>query len=513
MSALLAASSLLTALAILVCGIGYALALPPFPLGFLGWFILIPFWAVIEGRTWKQAIRLGYLLGLSISFFSTWWIGYDTIPGAVGALLFSALYYAIYALVHQTLTESWPTAGHWVSPFIWVSMEWLRSQGQLAFPWITLGNTQTSYLHLIQIAAVTGVWGVSLWCALLNASLWWSIKSGLRSTRAFFGYALFALLFALVFVQGWWTIPPPQEPEQPFEVGIIQPNISPYEKWNPRKFETNFALHIDLTREVLRKADDRLDLILWPETSVPTILRRQYGYARLLQRFADSSGVPLLVGTMDDRFEKNNERKLFNAAVLFNPDSTRMQWFWKTHLVPAGERVPFSEYFPYLKRLEVGGGHFSEGDSLFPLRTAKAAIGVGICFESIFPNIMRQIACNGSTLLAVITQDGWFGPYQGPYQHAGMCVFRAIENRSWVVRSAYTGISMAVDPGGRITRSLPLDTLGTMVVRVGLKTPGQTTFYQRHGDFIGWVGTLFLIGGLGAKAWQTLSRTSHGNPA
>ncbi|MCD6532356.1 apolipoprotein N-acyltransferase, partial [bacterium] len=179
----------------------------------------------------------------------------------------------------------------------------------------------------------------------------------------------------------------------------------------------------------------------------------------------------------------------FNSAVVVMPDGSYQQTYNKIQLVPFSEYIPLQDKFKFLRKLNYGGSHFTPGDefTIFDINSAK--FGVMICYESIFTHIARKFRSSGAEFLVNITNDGWFGKSQGPYQHAMFNVFRAIENRIWIARCANTGISMFVDPHGVITHRTRLFERAVLVGEIELTH--TTTIYDRLGDFVGW-GSLAL---------------------
>jgi len=221
------------------------------------------------------------------------------------------------------------------------------------------------------------------------------------------------------------------------------------------------------------------DLIVMPETALPFYFFYEKELTDMVRRRARETGVFYLAGA--PFFQQDMERAHFyNSAFLINPDGEVMGRYDKTHLVPFGEYVPFGEFLPFIEKLVAGVGDFSPGKADHVIYMNGCGLGVQICYEIIFPDICRRMVKNGADIVINITNDAWYGRTGAPYQHFSMTVFRAVENRRSLVRSANTGISGFIDPAGRIRESTGLFVDAVQVYRVPVKS-GQT-FYTGKGD-------------------------------
>ncbi|MCK4416996.1 MAG: apolipoprotein N-acyltransferase, partial [Candidatus Latescibacteria bacterium] len=245
-------------------------------------------------------------------------------------------------------------------------------------------------------------------------------------------------------------------------------------KWGPEGLTISFAT---LEQQTLRACPHRPDLIIWPETATPCYLVRQAKYRRRLHSFCDSVKTPIFTGSPHYDFQT---RRFYNSAFLFMPGERGVQSYDKIHLVPGSERVPFSDTFRFLKKIALRAGDFSIGKRFTVFQHPKGRFSVLICFESIFPELTRQFVLRGAEFLVNITNDAWFGRTSGPYQHAQIAVFRAIENRIAIARCANTGVSMLIDPYGRISGATPIFTPRILVDTLPLRR-GET-FFTRYGN-------------------------------
>ena len=485
------------------CAIGIALAFPPLQLGFLAYWSVIPLLILLEDKKPAESFRWGYLSGFFLSVLTLYWIFWPTVPGAIATMLIHPLYYAVFAYAVTTARRAWSQGYLILVPFFWTAIEYVKSLGEVGFPWVTLGYTQSYYLELIQFAAVTSVYGVSFWVLCLNVVflLMWKHRS---ERRWLLGCAMIlSVLFIAPYLYGLAVIPSPVKADEPvgrevfhqnieneLRVAVVQGNVDPYMKWDKEFVEENFEIYERLTR---RCAAQKPELIVWPETATPTWLLHDLEKLTRVRNFVQEIDVPLLTGTPDYKFISEKKYKTYNAAILLSPGREEIPKYAKMHLVPFGERVPWEDEFPWLQKLlarfEMGEGNFSPGEAieLFSVHRKNDAPtnGTGalrlvtlICFESFFPEQAREYIRRGADVLVVITNDGWFGPTM-PYGHARMSIFRAIENRISVVRSANTGISMTIDPYGRVGSESALNEEAVLFDSVPLRRKGSV--FEKYG--------------------------------
>lgn len=492
----------------LISGLALTLAFPPFRLGFLAYWALIPLFYLFEDKEPGEAFRWGYLAGLFISLGTIYWISWVTVPGALATLAIHPLYFGLYGMLHAFLRRRLGDVHILVIPFLWTSIEYLRSLGELGFPWVSLGYTQSYYLSLIQYSTYTSVFGVSFWVAAINAIVYTILRSLQNTRRTLILVGVLVLLFIVPWIYGRQVIPKSDDFEETVRVALVQGNIDPYVKWEKENRQLSFDIYEQLTFDA---AAAEPDLIVWPETATPAYLRIDRTWRDWIFALVDSLNIPLVTGTPDVEFLPEGNYRTYNAVFLLLPGSRDIQSYYKLHLVPFGERVPYEDQFSFIKalfqRFEMGEGNFSPGREIIvlqmPWREGKLGLGPVICFESIFPDLVRQFVAKGARLLLVVTNDAWFGKEwvatklaywrprwffgtlarwltSGMYQHAQIAVFRAIENRISIARAANTGVSETIDPYGRVRQTLDVWRRGVLVDE--LSPRGETTFYSRHGD-------------------------------
>lgn len=477
------------------------LAFPPFRWGFLAYLALVPFFFLLRGKSFAETFRWSYLCGLLASIGTVYWINWVTLPGGIAAIVVLPLYFCIYGLLHHVVHRQLGEVASVAIPFLWTGVEFLRSLGEVGFPWTLLAYTQTHYLKLIQFASLTSVFGVSFWVASINVVAYRLVLSR-RNWKA---VAVCAATLVLLFVLPWWyghrVMAREKTPERTVRVALVQGNIDPLRKWDHELKEFNFATYERLTGAAMA---DSPEVIIWPETATPCYLRHEPEDLARVRRLVDSLNVPLLTGTPDYTYDFAAGFATYNSAFLLLPHREELQHYAKMQLVPFGERVPYQDVFPFslvkraLDALELGEGNWSPGREpvVFVLPVARGSAGQGgpevrfsvpICYESVFPDLVHRFVVRGAEMLVVITNDGWFGRPSlprwlcgGMYQHARMAIFRAIENRIAIARCANTGISAFVDPYGRMLQATDIFTEAGVAETVPLRC--EETFYSRHGN-------------------------------
>lgn len=418
------------------------LSYPPFDLGWLAWGALMPWLMAIERSTPRQAFWRSY--GIGVLFFSgtIWWLVHVTVPGTILLVFFLALYFAAWGWLARRLL----VAGRWSLvfelPLVWVILEYLRSMLLTGFGWNLLAHTQWNWIPVIQIADLTHVWGVSFLIVMVNAALYLVIR-GRR-----FPLAMALALLGVAFGYGTHrlnALDSSAHPASAFKVAVVQGNIPQGRKWDEVFAQSIWKTYEELT---LRAAQDKPDLILWPETAVPGFLEDQAVYNRL-SLIARAVHTPLLVGVPVGEGDR-----IFNSAVLMDGEGNIRQEYRKLHLVPFGEYVPLGPWLSWLRKFilmgEFSPGHARTVFDPAPLtRHPSAPFSVLICFEDLFPDLAGRFVHQGARWLVVITNDAWFEKSSASLQHLQASVFRAVEQRVWVVRAANTGWSGFIDPAGR----------------------------------------------------------------
>jgi len=368
------------------------------------------------------------------------------------------------------------------SPALWVAGEWVRGHLMDGFPWGLLGYSQHAVLPVIQIAELTGVYGVSFLIVAVNGAI--AAVVGLGWRRALPGAAAGVSLLALSLGFGWSALAregatTPARAASGIAVALIQPSIEQTLKWDPAQHARIMDVYERLTREAARS---RPAVILWPETATTIFLRGDPDLLARLTRLSAELDTPLLVGSIDR--QAGPRGKFLNSAFLLSGQGISARYD-KIHLVPFGEYVPLSWLIGFVRSWAEFISDFGTGETetVFPL--ARGSFGTVICYEVIFPELFRGFVAAGAAFMVNITNDAWFGRTSGPWQHLGMLPLRAVEHRVAIARAANTGVSAFVEPSGRVTRLLPLFAQGVLGDRVSLRS--GRTLYTRLGDWLAYL--------------------------
>jgi len=478
-------------------GVLLALSFPRFDLAPLAFVALIPLLVGLDGVPALQGTYLGIIAGAVFSLMSIPWVvhtmtAYGGLPLPVGILLLVALslYLALYVGVFAFgVTRLSPEGGLGYlvgAATLWVGLEYLRTFLLTGFPWNLLGYTQYRSLSIIQIASITGVYGVSFLLVLVNAAVALACLHVRRSARqALMPVLGVGVLLIGTVVFGMGRRVSAEIPRREIRVSVVQGNIEQGIKWDPGFAGRTIAVYDRLTR----RADREADLIVWPETAVPFFLREGGPLTRRVLDLAMDVQAPLLVGS-PDRVSDASPR-YYNSAFLISPAGEIVQKYDKMHLVPFGEYVPLSSLLFFVHKMAAGIGDFSAGEAFTVFETPKGRFGVLICFETIFPDQVRRYVLAGADFLVNITNDAWFGDSAAPYQHLSMAALRAVENGVYLVRAANTGISALVAPSGQILEQSDLFVEAVLSATMAPRSGG--TFYTRRGDLFAWGSVLISL--------------------
>lgn len=469
---------------------------------------LVPLYvALSKAPNWRRGGLLGGLMMMLVHLMSSFWLAnfkefaIFTLGGS--ALLNFGFGFLAGALLWYAL--SFP---EYQRPFLFAAVymiwEWFKSTGFFAYPWGTLVMTSRQLLPLIQIADLTGTWGISYLLALVSAILAEAVlhtgtPGGIRNATVLFRSASFTVF--LVFsagVYGLVALSTSDVPETELNVVMVQQNGDSWEEGGVRK--TMLASQ-SLTRKGIASSTKKADLIVWSESVLgwPYIQNKDYysGFPKEdpFAAFMAEIDTPLLVGSpvlVDPANEGYS-----NSVILISPDAEQLDWYAKIQLVAFAEYMPFTEYEWVRKFFDAIVG-FSRGwvpgNSLEPF-TVKNGEGrdirfaAPICFEDAFSPLIARLHNSGSNLLINLTNDSWSKTDSAEYQHFAIASFRSIELRTTMIRSTNAGYSVVIDPKGRVIHDMPLFVADSLFVSVPVY-PHRTTFYARFGD---WLPALFSM--------------------
>lgn len=465
----------------------------------LAWVALVP-WLILIGAGGPRVALISWLIGIIFFTLKLSWLSNATNAGWLLLSSYLSIYFLLFGIACSYLHRNIGLPLAFVAPFLWVSLEYLRGFLLTGFPWFYLGHTQYSYLPIIQIADITGAYGVSFIIVVTNACFshgllrWWNGKGG----HFLFAIAFIFLLFPLSY--GVFCLAGLSYDEGP-RFYVIQGNIPQDLKMNPdpAQRKQNFLKYVDMSKKVVPGV---MDIIVWPETAAPGLLNLDPRLCRETDLFAQNSlyelarGLQtyLLVGGIAIELRKGStlwESNFYNSAFLYGPDGELHDRYDKVHLVPFGEYTPLKNVFPFLRYMVPYEIDFSAGKRLELLeikgRNQKNfKFATLICYEDTVPTLARYFASKGANFLLNITNDGWFGDSPELDQHLAIMVFRAVENRIGMARAANTGISAFIAPSGDIYSAVTQDgkrreVEGTLEGTI-LISKGGPSFYTKHGD-------------------------------
>ena len=438
-----------------------------------------------------NAILFGWLVRLPSRAMTHPWIIF---PALLALALYLGFYVALFGWITRFIRRRVGWSPLAVAPAVWAATEWLKSFGPLGCPWGNVGYALAEHPAWIQGAALVGAPGLSVWIVCVNA-----LFAGAYTTRRWAARAAFAVLaVGLVVVPVVWGNARIRDyrPGETVHVALVQPNIGSDEKWDAAHQERSIRTLFRITSEAMAR-EPKPDLVVWPETALPFYVRLETQKLARVFELAKELNVPILIGYPDATLSTSGAVTTHNAAGLFLPTGTIVAQYEKIHLVPFGERIPFQGILPFLGKIDLGQAEWTPGTKpiIFPFRNAP--FGVLICFESIFPGLARDYGIDGARWLVNITNDEWFGPTAAPRQHADMAILRCVEQELGMGRCANTGISMIIDPVGRVTRRSPL--FEEALVAGDVVLGGKPTLFRLWGDWLtglclGLVIALTLLG-------------------
>ena len=477
------------------------LCFPTFDLSPLAWIALAPLLVSLWDKKPKEAFMSGMLAGIFYFFGTLYWIYhsityYGSVPLVVSLFvvlllcLYLSLYPGVFALIfsHKIRTTRLPAL--LLAPVFWVSLEFVRSYALTGFPWSSIGYSQYRFLYGIQVADITGIYGVSFLVVAVNGAIADIFISRKRiaemplfpARQAFISYSIMSLVIIAVFSYGYWRLHEHREGNS-VRVSVIQGNIEQDMKWEPAYQHEVITIYEDLSKQAAASSPS---LIVWPETSLPFFFDDS-SHSRELVAFQRQLGTYLLFGSVLVKSPPSEKTpaSLTNSAILLEKNGNVSFMYDKIHLVPFGEYIPLRNIFFFVNKLVVGIGDYVPGDKYIKAQTVFGSFGTFICYEIIFPGLVRKFYAKDGDFIVTITNDAWFGKTAGPYQHFSMAVFRAIENRKPVIRAANTGISGFIDSNGRIMKTSAL--FERQIETMDVKTDHSRSLYSRYGDIFSYL--------------------------
>jgi len=514
-----------------LAGCVFAAAFPNYNVAGLAWLGPALILAPAHGTDGGEAFRLGFVAGFAQMLVLLGWLLHIPVTGFpilgwIALSAFLALYPAVWVwLMSGRVGEGgWLRRSAWVlaGAAAWVALEMIRARFLSGFPWNDLGTSQWRMLPLIQIAAVTGVYGVSFLVVWLSLAMYSGVVAMFRRPTSRHVWlreiALPLVVLLLLFSAGLTRIRHAPAEGETLRVTFVQPAIPQTMIWNPAENTNRFHQLIQLTTQALT---NETDLLLWPEAALPEFNQASFA---VITNLIQTHQVWMLFGADDVAAKRNPTPEdgydYFNAAFLFDPAGRLAGRYHKRHLVMFGEYVPWVEALPFIKWFTPITGGFTPGDRVThfelnrwggPTREPRITTGPTtrppevsprrpiktaalICFEDTFPQLVREYVDADTDFLVNLTNNGWFGEGAAQWQHAVAALFRSVENGVPLLRCCNNGVTCWIDARGRM-RELFRDPSGSEYGRgfvtweIPLLASSETreqTFYNRHGDWFGW---------------------------
>lgn len=499
----------------LASGLLLVLAFPPMPFYFLAFIAFIPILYLLDST------KKFYFWNTYATFFiyqvgTLWWISSfqektDPFLMSSGFVLdiFHPFYFMVPIILWLVIRIRLPRRlSLYLFPFIWASFEWSRTLTELSFPWASFGYTQIYNTSWVQIADLFGVFGVTFVIVLINVIIYdliFNYKNGASSYKENkWQYSTLFLLIVLPIIYSNIQITKYNhstllESNKTINIGLIQPNIDPWDKWSAGPADQVRTL-IDYSNYLLDSISD-IDLIIWPETSI-LYLNNSFNLDHnfnFLGRWIDTNNIALLSGFVDIVVYEENAPSItkemnlrgkdvkydnFNSALLI--DSNDYDIYHKMKLTPFGERVPHVEIFTFLTEFidwGVGISFWGKGTKQKNLMLPNKGVNIApiICIESIYPSFVREFSKKGANLYTVITNDAWYDFTPGPEQHALISAFRAIENKRYLARAANSGVTCFISPTGKILQRA--EQYEQTSISMTIPTIEDITFFATYGNW------------------------------
>jgi apolipoprotein N-acyltransferase len=480
-------------------GFCLTLSFAPYNLSLLAWVAFIPlFYSLQDG---KKPFLKGFIMGLAFFSALLYWVAFsDVVEGTIVPLVvlgsfllvvYLSLFFGFSGILYDKLNKRNRV---YLFPIVFAGLEFLRSLSSVwGFTWGSVGFSQSSLIHLIQFASIGGLPLVTLWVLALNVFIYLFFKSFSRRRKDRTVYMILLISFIIIpFLYSGVILRRDISTGEYAAVGVIQPNVLPSDKR-----ESNFERLIKIKNVI--KEVPHADLYVLPETASPFPVSKNYSSELLFRDLAKEKRALIITGMPD--YERKKGGYLYHNVAAAIDSSGIKGIYRKVFLLPFVERLPFDDVFPKLRKVNLGQGEYTPGEDFTVFKFGDLAFSVYICYEAIFPQLIREFVKNGAEVLINITEDGWFGRTNGPYQHAQMAAFQAIIFRRVVVRSANTGVSFISDPYGRILEKTKIFTTDYIVCEVPLLQ--CQTVYTRIGNLFGWI---FFLGVLLVYAAEPLEK-------
>lgn len=494
---------------IIVAAVLYSVCFPPARLTWLAWIALVPLFVAIRRTSLAAALWLTWMFTVLVAYLTGDWFPravshYYEQPAAVGIAFFlgvSSIMAApgtlAFALCYRGLARRRGQAFPLLVAAAWVGGELIRAR-LTGVPWVLLGYSQVDVPTMLQLADVTGIYGVAFVLVAVNAALaeWWCARRAGRVTRdAVVGLATAAAMALLALAYGRVRLAGAISPEGAgsVPVAIVQANLDLGSQWRQELYGKNLETYLELTLQEIRAR--RPPLIVWPENAMSFFLENEPQYRASLASVLAFGGAQLVAG--GPRFEGlEGGPRYYNAAFLLAPDGGVLARYDKQRLLPFAEYFPFAS-LDFLHRSFGRVREFTPGVPAPPLPTVAGAAAVAICNESLFPEIVAERVRAGADYLINLSNDSWIPDATFSENTFNMVRARAVEQRRFIIRASTSGPSAVVDPFGRVMARGGV--LERAVIAGAVRPLAVQTVYARIGDTF---AALCVVSVAVALAWS-----------
>jgi len=494
---------------LILSGVLFGISFTPFPFPFTLFLFVafVPYFFVVTKRKSLASVnKASYLTFFVMSLVTVYWVGswqskadpFLMLSGIVLVfflpcvmLINSSLYFLSRKVFKKDLSL-------YFFPMFWVTGEYILTLTDLKFPWLTIGHGLAKFTSFIQIADIVGAFGLSFIVIWINILIYKGIKTFNENLKSGLIQFLIAVsIFVLIIIYGFIKISSIDVSEKKIKVGIIQPNIDPWNKWELGGIDQILQNYFELSQKCI---DEGAKLVVWPETALPVYLLSGTYQSEVdsIYSFLRKNNVALLTGMPDFNIYEQNPPKnakfskagnyyytTYNSILLIDPNQSNIQRYGKTQLVPLGEHTPFVDQLPFLGDLlkwgvGISGWNVGQDTTVFKFINNSDTVKIGglVCYESVFPAFPNLFVDRGAEFIAIVTNDSWYGKLSGPYQHKEFADLRAVENRRTVIRCANGGVSCLINKFGVTEVETEMFTRTHLVVDVPLNS--EKTFYTKN---------------------------------
>jgi apolipoprotein N-acyltransferase len=465
------------------------------PLGFLTPISLaIIFFLSITATSRKEAFLYPFISGVVSAAGLLYWI-----PRLMGSglyvvlivgmfLLFAymALWVGLVSLATYQAHRVKASLAYVVFPIVWVAQEKIREMGEISFPWITAGYSFGSYTNLLQSLSLFGVYFFSLLIAVTAVMIVRILLNRRNIRLVVTNLGTIVLIFTSLTIYGHFRVAAFDKGDKStFRVALIQSNIDPLIKWERGRADSIFRLHMEMSNTAAA-SNPKPNLLVWAESALPVYFSLEGRIKKIINKTIDSTGIPIIFGSLDIEFpgNRNEEKKYFNSVFFKNPNELFVRYD-KVRLLPFAERLPFEGIFPIISRVDLGEADFTPGDTMMLFKVGEVSAFAPICYEVVYQETIRDFVKKSGTLMAHVTNDGWFGRSAMPYQHLNIALYRSIEFGIPLARCANTGVSASADACGRIIDKT--DIYENKIIITDIPKRSISTLFTKTGDIVGFV--------------------------